>query len=180
MKRHVVNFTRQATFVSRKQQLGAGLMEFGVGIAVLAILIFILLQRMQFYQAQAEQADVATVLAGVRSSLDIKLAQRYLPGKELDMAALAEQNPFDWLARKPANYLGEFFSPDERELEPGNWYFDRHGKVLVYLLNQRKTFGDAVQKRLKFKVKLLRLPTSIAKPSGAPEPSGVTFDPVTD
>jgi len=176
----VVNFTTKATFVARKQQCGAGLMEFGVAAAVLAILIFILLQRVQFYQGQAEQAAVATVVADVRSSLGAKLAQRYLPGKELDMAALAEQNPFDWLARKPANYLGEFFSPDERELEPGNWYFDRRGKVLVYLLNQRKTFGDAVQKRLKFKVKLFRLPTSLAKPSGAPDTSGVTFEPVTD
>lgn len=180
MKRHVVNFTRQAIFVARKQQLGAGLMEFGVAVAVLAIMAFMLLQRMQFYQARAEQADVATVVAGVRSSLDVKLAQRYLPGKEVDMAALTEQNPFDWLARKPANYLGEFFSPVEQDLEPGNWYFDRRSKVLVYLLNQRKTFGDAVQKRLKFKVKLNRLPTSIAKPPGAPDTGGVTFEPVTD
>lgn len=180
MNRHVVDITTKASFVARKQQCGAGLMEFGVGFAVLAILIFILLQRMQFYQGQAEQAQVATVVAGVRSSLDIKLAQRYLPGKQVDPAALAEQNPFDWLDRKPANYLGEFFAPAEQGLEPGNWYFDRRGKVLVYLLNQRKTFGDAVQKRLKFKVKLFRLPTSIAKPSGAPDTGGVTFEPVTD
>jgi hypothetical protein len=180
MKRHAVNLTTKATFVARKQQCGAGLMEFAVAAAVLAILIFMLLQRMQFYQAQAEQAAVAQVVADVRSSLDARLAQRYLPGKAVDLAVLAGQNPFDWLDRKPANYLGEFFAPGERELEPGNWYFDRREKVLIYLLNNRKTFGDAVQKRLKFKVKLFRLPSLLAKPSGTPETSGVTFDQVTD
>jgi len=176
----VVNFTTKASFVARKQQCGAGLMEFGVAAAILAILTFVLLQRMQFYQGQAEQAAVAAVVANVRSSLGAKLAQRYLPGRAVDMAALAQQNPFDWLQSKPANYLGEFFAPNEQELEPGNWYFDRHRKVLVYLLNQRKTFGDAVQKRLNFKVKLSCLPAPPAKPSGTPETSGVTFDQVTD
>lgn len=135
---------------------------------------------MQFYQAEAERAAVQLVVANVRSSLDVKLAQGHLPGRTVDLAALTGQNPLDWLDHKPDNYAGEYFAPTTQEVAPGNWYFDRHDKNLVYLLNNQKTFGDAVQKRLRFKVKLFRLPSSPAKPSGAPDTSGVTFDQVTE
>ena len=169
----------RARIVALQQQCGAGLMEFGVVVAILGILMFILLQRVLFYQAQAEQVAVAQVVADVRSALHLRVAERNMAGRRLDMTVLAEQNPFSWLERKPANYAGEYYSPSPQDVAPGNWYFDRGEKVLVYLLNNEKSFGGASVKRLKFKVKLLRLPTDNAKPSGAPEIDGVAFDQVT-
>lgn len=173
-------FVKKAMFVAFKQQRGAGLFEFGIAVLVVGILIFMLLQRMHFYQAEAEQAQVQMVTADIRSSLDAKLALGHLPGHWVNLDELMQQNPLDWLDKKPDNYAGEFFAPTTQDIAPGNWYFDRHDKNLVYLLNNQKTFGDAVQKRLRFKVKLIRLPSTLAKPSGTPDNGGVTFDQVTE
>jgi general secretion pathway protein G len=167
------------TFVTAKQR-GASLLEFGVAVAVIGILMTILLQRIWYYQDEAEQASVQLTVANVRTALEIKVMQGRLPGRSVDLTILAEQNPFNLLIDKPVNYAGEYFSPADSDVAKGNWYFDRSNKTLVYLLNIRNSFGDAQLKRLKFKVKLLRLPYSPAKPSGTPDTLGVAFEQVTD
>lgn len=166
--------------MQRWRQGGASRFEFAVAVAILAILAGVLLERVAFYQDQAEMVAVQQVVADIRTALEVKTTQAQLPGRGVDLAALAEQNPVALLERKPANYLGEYFLPNEVELPHGNWYFDRHDKTLIYLLNNRESFRNAPMKPLKFKVKLLRLPTSVAKPSGASETAGVTFEQVND
>jgi len=169
-------------FVAQKQQRlqqGFKLFEFGVAVAVLGILITLLLQRVWFYQGQAEEVAVRQVVANIRTALDIRLAEGRLPGGATDLTILAAQNPLDLLTKKPANYLGEYSAPADMEVTPGNWYFDRNDKTLVYLLNVRSSFGSAQLKRLKFKVKLLRLPKNPAKPPGAAPPVGVAFEQVS-
>jgi general secretion pathway protein G len=166
-------------FVTRKQR-GAGLLEFGVAVVVIGILITILLQRIWYYQGEAERAAVQMTVANVRAALEIKVSQGKLPGRSVNLTILAEQNPFNLLIDKPVNYVGEYFCPGDGEVPEGNWYFDRSDKTLVYLLNFRNSFGDAQVKRLKFKVKLLRLPYSPAKPSGTPASLGVAFEQVND
>ncbi|HJV01127.1 MAG TPA: hypothetical protein VJ752_11295 [Burkholderiaceae bacterium] len=161
-------------------QRGASRFEFAVAVAILAILAGVLLERLAFYQEQAELVAVQEVAANIRAALDVKVTQAQLPGRAVDLGLLAVQNPIGLLDRKPANYLGEYFSPDNSELPGGNWYFDRHDKTLVYLLNNRESFRNAPAKLLKFKVKLLRLPIKVAKPSGASETAGVTFEQVND
>lgn len=146
--------------------------------AVLAILFGLLLRTVVFYQEQAELVAVRLVVSNVRAAIDIKVAEAKLPGRKVDFGRLAEQNPLDMLVEKPVNYAGEFFSPDAQEVEPGNWYFDRRDKVLVYLLNNGNSFGGTALKPLKFKVKLLRLPKNSAKPNGASELRGVAFEQV--
>lgn len=168
-------------FVSPKQQfhqLGAGLFEFGVVSAVMAILITVLLQRVSFYHDEAELAAVKVTVSSIQAALNFKLAQGKLPGRSIDLPALAEQNPFNLLNTKPPNYAGEFFSPSANAIEKGNWYFDRHGKMVVYLLNNGNSFRGGQSNRLEFKVKLFRLPNAPAKPSGAPDLKGVTFEQV--
>lgn len=164
----------------RWRQRGASRFEFAVTAAILAILAGVLLERVRFYQEQAELVAVRQVAANIRTALDVKVAQGRLPGHGVDLALLAGQNPIALLDRKPANYLGEYYSPDNAELPVGNWYFDRHDKTLVYLLNKRETFRNASAKLLKFKVKLFRLPTNVAKPPGASDTAGVTFEQVND
>ncbi|MBJ7313588.1 type II secretion system protein [Rugamonas sp. CCM 8940] len=172
-------FTFHARTVSIQQQRrqgGAGLMEFAVSASVVAILAAMLLSRLYSYQGEAERVAMQYTVSAIRSVLQLKQAQARLPEHPLNLAQLAEQNPLELLDRKPRNYLGEFYSPDVRELAPGNWYFDRDRKILVYLLNERSVFGDSSLKQLQFKVKLLRLPLSPAKPSSAPEMSGATLE----
>ena len=167
------------TFVTAKQR-GANLLEFAVAVAIIGILMTILLQRVFYYQGEAERVAVEQTVVNVRTALEIKVAQGKLPGGSIDLTVLAEQNPFNVLKNKPVNYAGELFQPDDGDIGEGNWCFDRHDKSLIYLLNYRNSFGDAPSKRLKFKVKLLRLPHSPAKPSGTPEPTGVAFEQVKD
>lgn len=164
----------------RWRQRGATRFEFAVAVAILAILAGVLLERLAFYQDRAELVAVQQVTANIRAALDVKVAQAQLPGRGVDLAQVTMQNPIALLDRKPANYLGEYFSPNNAELPSGNWYFDRRDKTLIYLLNNRESFGNAPAKLLKFKVKLLRLPTTVAKPSGASENAGVTFEQVND
>jgi general secretion pathway protein G len=166
--------------LQRWRQRGVSRFEFAVAAAILAILAGVLLERLAFYQEQAELVAVQEVAANIRAALQVKVTQAQLPGRAVDLGALAGQNPIALLDRKPANYLGEYFSPDNNELPAGNWYFDRSDKTLIYLLNNRETFRNAPAKLLKFKVKSLRLPTKIAKPSGASESAGVTFEQVND
>jgi general secretion pathway protein G len=165
------------TFVTQKQR-GASLLEFAVVVVVVGILTTVLLDRIRHYQGEAEAAAVRMTVANVRAALAIKVAQGKLPSGTIDLTILAEQNPFDWLKDKPPNYAGEYFSPSDAEVGAGNWCFDRSDKSVIYLLNFSSAFLDASTKRLKFKVKLLRLPHSPAKPSGAPEPLGVAFEQV--
>ncbi|HWW69816.1 MAG TPA: type II secretion system protein [Duganella sp.] len=165
------------TFVTQKQR-GASLLEFAVVVVIVGILTTVLLHRIRHYQGEAEVAAVRMTVANVRAALEIKVAHGKLPGGMIDLTILAEQNPFDWLKDKPSNYAGEYFSPSDADIGAGNWCFDRTDKSVIYLLNISSPFLDAPTKRLKFKVKLLRLPHSPAKPSGAPEPFGVAFEQV--
>jgi general secretion pathway protein G len=167
-----------ATFVSIKQQYckkGASLLEFVVTAAIVAILAGFLMKSVWFYQGQAEDVAVRHVVGNVRTALDVKLAQAKLSGKTLDVALLAEENPFNWLKDKPVNYAGEYYAPSDEQIGPGNWCFDRNDKTLVYLLNNRNPLGSSQLKRLKFKVKLLSLPKDNAKPAGASS-VGVAFE----
>ena len=168
-------------FVATKQQRlqqGFKLSEFAVAVCVLGILATLLLQRMWIYQSEAEEVAVRHVAANIRTALEIRLAQGQIPGQALDLTKLSQQNPLDLLTNKPSNYLGELSSPRESDVTPGYWYFDRNDHSLIYLLNYRNGFGSAQLKRLKFKVKLLRLPKNPVKPSAAPEPVGVAFEQV--
>jgi len=166
-------------FVTSKQR-GASLLEFSVTVLVIGVLGGLLLQRVWYYQGEAERVAVQMTVANVRTALEIKVAQAKLPGSSIDLTLLTEENPLDLLKNKPANYAGALFSPSNGDIGEGNWCFDRTDKSLIYLLNFGNSFTDAQTKRLKFKVKLLRLPYSPAKPSGTPEPLGVAFEQVKD
>jgi len=85
------------------------------------------------------------------------------------LAMLAGENPMDWLSEKPRNYLGEFYSPDLKEIPCGNWLFDRAGKTLIYLSDSHKSFPSETSNTLMFKVKLLGSldPATQHGPSGA-------------
>ena len=166
-------------FVPCKQR-GASLLEFAIAVFVVGILTAVLLNRIAYYQEQAEQAAVNATLSNLRFSLEMKVANRKLSRTNDDLTVLTEENPLNLLKIKPANYAGELFSPTDKDIGPGNWCFDRTDKSLIYLLNYAESFRDAPSKRLKFKVKLQRLPHSPAKPSGTPETIGVALEQVKD
>lgn len=162
------------------KQRGASLLEFAVAVIVIGILCSLLLQRLWYYQGEAELASIRMTVANIRSALEIRAAHAKLPGSSENLTLLAEENPLNLLKDKPVNYAGELYSPRAEDVGEGNWCFDRTDKTLIYLLNYGNSFEDSQTKLLKFKVKLTRLPQSPAKPSGTPEFNGVAFEQVKD
>ncbi|PIL38986.1 type II secretion system protein [Massilia psychrophila] len=141
-------------FLHRKR--GASLFEFVIVLAVIALLVGILLQRIHVVQCQAELAKVQQVVGVLRSTLRMKAAVVYAHGNSQEFIALTEQNPMRWLTSMPNNYLGEYYSPDIEGLESGSWYYDPGTNTLVYLMHNGNDLKGKKIKLLKFKQILLR------------------------
>ncbi|MGK5014787.1 prepilin-type N-terminal cleavage/methylation domain-containing protein [Janthinobacterium sp. HLS12-2] len=145
--------------MSRKaRQRGFTLFELGVAVAVIAILVVVLLSRLSFYRDEAERLAFEQTVTALRTEVRLKAFGLMIAGREQEGAALVGQNPINWLAQKPANYLGEYYSPDTNNLATGHWFFDRDDGFLVYLLNRGNTFSKEGSELLQFKVSLSQEP----------------------
>ena len=168
------------TFVTRKQR-GHTVLEFAIAVVLIGVLITVLLSYLWQYRKEAERASLQMTVASLRTALKMRVAEGKLRDGTQNLTMLAEENPFNWLKSKPANYAGEYFSPSDRDIGAGNWSFDRSDKSVVYLLNIPETFLDAQTKRLKFKVKLLRLLNNSGDAENAAGPvTGIDFEQVED
>lgn len=136
------------------RQRGFTLFELAVAASVFAILVAVLLNRVGDYQRQAQQVAVAQMLGVLRTSLRVQVLHLYLADRRDQLPALARQNPFDWLADKPANYLGEFAQPDLEKLPAGNWLYDKKEQKIIYLFSNGNIFPTAGVDSVKFKVTL--------------------------
>ncbi len=116
---------------------GFTLLELAVTVVVVAILTTFLLNRIMFYRDQAEEVAMQQVVGNLRSALHLQLALLLARNRDQELLQLAQQNPMDWLAEKPANYLGEIESADATDLVLGNWYFVKRDKRLLYLFANR-------------------------------------------
>jgi general secretion pathway protein G len=164
----------------RWRQRGSGYFEFAVAAIIVAILAGVLLQKLRFYQDEAERLAVQQVVASVRAALASKAASLYLRGNGADLMALARQNPMDWLERRPPNYAGELEAPNDAVLPFGQWYFDRSTATLSYVLNKRGIFGGSGAKRLNFKVKFAQHPSNVTEIHEGPGPGGVTLEQIDE
>lgn len=174
--------SRKPTSVALAQrwQLGSGYFEFAVVAIIFAVLAGVLLQKLHFYQVQAERIAVQQVVTSLRAALASRAASLYLKGKEPEMLALARQNPMLLLEPVPHNYAGEFSTQDVGAVQPGQWYFDRSTATLSYLLNKASFFGGNGAKRLNFKVKFAQNPSNVTNNHEGPGPGGVTLEQIDD
>ena len=136
----------------RRAGRGFTLFELAVVVAVIGILMVVLLSRLAFYRDEAERLVYEQTLSALRTEVQLQTYALMIAGRQKEIPALAGQNPMNWLAQKPPNYLGEFSSPDIKKLASGNWFFDRSDGKLVYLLNQRNIFDPKDSELPKFKV----------------------------
>ena len=150
-------------------QRGFALFELAISVSIVALVTTLLAQRIEAYREQAERVAMEQVVAALRTSLHAKLIALYVRNRSDEMAPITQQNPMEWLERKPQNYLGEFDSPAEKDVAVGNWYFDKEQKNLVYLLNNSNFFHHGARKQLKFKVQLSRLPLFPSSAPGIPD-----------
>ncbi|MET3131387.1 hypothetical protein AAKU55_001649 [Oxalobacteraceae bacterium GrIS 1.11] len=144
---------------------GFTLFECGVAGALLAVFGGLLLQRMDWYAQEAEQVAALRMQADLRTVLYMKAAGLHAAGRDAELAALAGQNPITWLPEVPRNYRGEYFAPKAGQVAPGNWYFDRAGKNLVYLFDDSNRFAKGNPGMICFKVESLSLPSPPARPA---------------
>ncbi len=160
---------------------GFTLIELIFVIVIIAVLIGIFLNRATYYQEQSEKTAMEQVAGAIQSALIIEYGKTLTRGKPADFAALALDNPMNWLQKKPRNYAGEYFDPSPMAVESGNWTFDLKSRDLIYVPRNTSYFkpGTDGKKWIRFHVVIhydtTRLPSA---QNTTPELTGTLFEPV--
>jgi prepilin-type N-terminal cleavage/methylation domain-containing protein len=160
---------------------GFTLIELVITITIIVLLMGFFLNRALFYMEQAEKTAMEQVAGAIQSALTLQYGQILTRGKPSDVAALAQDNPMNWLQKKPRNYSGEFYELTPLAVESGNWVFDLKSRELVYVLRNANNFkpGKDGKKWIRFHVAVnheaSRLPSLQNEPPGL---TGVVFEPV--
>jgi general secretion pathway protein G len=167
---------------------GFTLIELAVVAAIVAILAGALLKRALYYEEQAERVSVEQTLGILRSALHLQMADRLLHPSSRPMSQLAGDNPMNWLAELPGNYVGEYADPQPGAVARGNWYFDTKDRALVYLPTylDHLQIAQGGQDSLRFRTRLSKGNTVNYLAANAPaDPAfnntfeGVVLEPVT-
>jgi len=141
-----------------RMRAGFTLLEFAVTLLVAAAVSAFLLNRFDFYREQAEMAATRQLVGALRTALQVRSAQLQAQGQHDALRTLAQDNPMNWLDRKPDNYLGEFEALNPQKIGRSGWVFDARDKSLVYLLPNAETFSFGTARLLRFKVEFSRAP----------------------
>jgi len=156
---------------------GVTLVELVVAIAVIAVAVALLLNRLAYHQEMAEKAAMESVLKGVKTGLQVRLAELIATQRQGQAAALETEDPMQWLEARPENYGGIYGAGTE----PGKWYFDAGRRHLVYIVNSGNRLEIATQspaKEVRFQVRLLKDRISVAA-RVIESVTAVTLTPVT-
>lgn len=143
-------------FSVRGDQCGASFVEFAVCMALMAIFVGVLLERALYYQEYAEKAAMESTAENIRTGLRYKVADLILANRVPEIPALADENPMNWLAEGPPNYLGELDSAPADEPK-GQWYFDKRNQELVYTVNNRRHFSPSTYRDFSVRYRTMRV-----------------------
>jgi general secretion pathway protein G len=162
------------------RQRGTTRLELAVATILTALLVGVLLNSIISYQGESERVAAKQLIGSLRTALAVRSAKVISTTGEPGLLALAHQNPMHWLQRRPENYLGEYYSPENEALPGGNWYFDRSAHTLVYLPASQKSFSSGIQKVLAFKVKLIRASVPVNTGERETGTTGLVLDQIDD
>jgi hypothetical protein len=149
-----------------------------VAITLFGVFVAVFLDRMSFYQEYAEKVAMEMTVQNIRTGLRYRVADLMLANRMKEIPALADENPVDWLAERPGNYLGEYDGAPAGTAA-GNWYYDRRNGQLVYTVNNHRHFessggGD-------YSVRFRAIRQTVGPESGAPRgETWVSFGPVRE
>ena len=130
--------------IRAKASRGFTLIELIVVISVVAVLATTALDRLFWYQGQAEKAAMEYTASMIKSSLWMSAASLMMAERTSEIPALAEHNPMNLLAQKPENYLGEIDGTRTASLASGNWFYDSSKHQVIYVVGQRRYFTPEV------------------------------------
>ncbi|PKO41506.1 MAG: hypothetical protein CVU31_15535 [Betaproteobacteria bacterium HGW-Betaproteobacteria-4] len=99
--------------------------EFALAVVLISVLALVLLKALGRTSNEMEEAGLQSEVSAIRIGLMEVVAHRETFGGSLPKS----DNPLDWVASRPANYLGEVDGVPDSEVV---WYFDRRAKELVY------------------------------------------------
>jgi prepilin-type N-terminal cleavage/methylation domain-containing protein len=135
---------------------GFTLFELIVVICIVAVLVGILLNRLQVYEEAAEKAAMQQTAAAIKSALQMRVASYLISGRDNEIEKLRSQNPISWLQENPANYAGEFYADAYARVRPGSWYFDLTRRELIYVVNLGDYFkpGADARKWVRYRVRI--------------------------
>ena len=132
---------------------GITLLEVVVVIALIAILIGLLLDRVVPLLGQAERVAYLHTKRQLESALLLEAAERVVRGESGSLPALAGGNPMDLLLEPPGNYLGRIEGVS-RKPPPRSWSYDPGSGALVYWPGPHARFDpqDGPQDRIELVV----------------------------
>lgn len=119
---------------------GFTLIELVIVISIVAILSATALDKLFWYQSQAEKAAMEYTATMIKSGLWMSVAGMMMDNRTTEIPSLMEHNPINLLAQKPDNYLGEIKNADASTLASGNWFYDINHHQVVYIVAHRRNF----------------------------------------
>lgn len=131
----------RAAPAAHRRARGFSLLELIVVACLVGIFATVALDRLLRYLEIAEKTAMEAQLGALRSALAMQAADRITRSGLGAVAALAKENPVDWLATPPQGYLGALHSPPVADVPKGSWYFDLGDGVLVYRPQQTRFFA---------------------------------------
>lgn len=139
------------------RQQGISRLEFAVAIAVFAVLAGVLLERLLYVEEYAEMTAMELTVVNMRTGLRNRMGDLLIHDRVSEIATLADENPVNWLERRPENYLGEFDGRPAEDVR-GRWYYDRLRHEMVYTANLRRHFTPGPDSEYTVRIRAVRTP----------------------
>jgi len=171
----------QSSVLNHQSSKGFTLIELIVVIIIVVVMMGVFLDRMLYYVEQAEKTAMVEVSNAIQSALVMQYGQILTRGQASDMPLLAQDNPMNWLQKKPRNYAGEFYDPTPLTVESGNWMFDLKTRDLIYVVRNVNYFkpGKDGKKWIRFHVAISYEASRLPSLQNAPATlTGTLFEPV--
>lgn len=166
--------------MKRERANGFTLIELVIVISLVAVLAGMLLSRVLIYQEMAEKAAMQQVVSALQSALVLQYGHRMALGMGPELNNIVNENPMEWLARKPGNYAGELKGVKPGVIESGSWAFDNQSHELIYIPNHAAYFTPAKDglKWARFRTRFVYEPIPGKKNRGRKELAAVVFSAV--